>query len=213
MSDLPDCDFGDECEGELKEAHKALADIARTVEAAGGNCDGDEGIPDVTRGVSNYIDNAKEEHAALKAENEALKTDITGMGYDNAAMRRSIANLQRGRQAALDQIGIVEGYAHKLLGEKKAHNAALAASLAELRKRIAELEARDGIIYVAPVESKPKCECQRHEENGHYRTDCPHYKGVCVAHGKSNCGTCDFDKDAKWSTSAADTAKPSPEEA
>ena len=64
----------------------------------------------------------------------------------------------------------------------------------------------------APVESKPKpCGCQRHEENGHYRTDCPHYKGVCVAHGKSNCGTCDFDKDAKWSTPAADTAKPSPE--
>lgn len=62
-----ECDFGDKCEGELKEAHEGLADIARTIEAAGGNCDGDEGIPDVTRGVSNLVDSLKEDLAALES--------------------------------------------------------------------------------------------------------------------------------------------------
>ncbi len=54
---------------------------------------------------------------------------------------------------------------------------------------------------VCPGETVGKikiCECANHEENGHYLVTCPHFKGICIAHDRVNCWSCDFSSGAKW---------------
>ncbi len=55
-----------------------------------------------------------------------------------------------------------------------------------------------GVPASLPPVAPNSCHCHRSEENGHYDPNCPHYKGICVSHNKSNCGPCDFDNEAKW---------------
>lgn len=63
-------------------------------------------------------------------------------------------------------------------------------------------------------QEEKRCRCVRIEENGHYEHDCPRWNGVCVSHGKDNCGYCDFNPEARWNkpapTPPVEEAKPCP---
>ena len=64
----------------------------------------------------------------------------------------------------------------------------------------------------APGKPEEECHCSRHEENGHYRHDCPHCPGVCAEHGKDNCGPCSIVKGSKWIKPAhSEPKKPAPD--
>lgn len=91
------CEFGDDCEGSLRVAHQALAEIARNVEENDGCCDGDEGEADVVRGVRCLIERLKEDAASDKPRQDGVEAaeDVIASEGSGEAMERLAAALRR----------------------------------------------------------------------------------------------------------------------
>ncbi len=115
---------------------------------------------------------------ALAAEKARADT-LTIAGNNELELALSERNAER---KARDQAAAECGLLRIEIYHKEAALATSEGRVKELEANLAQIESGDAIC-------KKKCECVRHEENGHYESTCPHYK-LCACHNVGNCRKC-----------------------